>query len=67
MARPHPQAVLVALHPGTVNSALSVPFNGAEIGCPAAEAAGDMLRVLDGVPVKETGGLYAYSGDELPW
>lgn len=67
VARPHPQAVLVALHPGTVNSALSVPFNGAEIGCPAAEAAGDMLRVLDGVPVKETGGLYAYSGDELPW
>jgi len=40
VARTHPQAVLVALHPGTVNSALSVPFNGAEIGCPAADAVG---------------------------
>ena len=49
VARIHPQAVLVALHPGTVNSALSAPFNGAEIGRPAADAAGDMLRVLDGL------------------
>ena len=62
VARPHPQAVLVALHPGTVNSALSAPFNDAEIGRPAADGAGDMLRVLDGVPVEETGGFYAYSG-----
>ena len=63
----NPQAVLVALHPGTVNSALSAPFNGAEIGRPAADAAGDMLRVLDGMPAEETGGFYAYSGDKLPW
>lgn len=67
VARTHPQAVLVALHPGTVNSALSAPFNGAEIGRPAADAAGDMLCVLDGLPVEETGGFYAYSGDKLPW
>jgi len=67
VARTHPQAVLVALHPGTVNSALSAPFNGAEIGRPAADAAGDMLRVLDGLPVEETGCFYAYSGDKLPW
>jgi NAD(P)-dependent dehydrogenase (short-subunit alcohol dehydrogenase family) len=35
VARTHPQALLVALQPGTVNSALSAPFNGAEIGRPA--------------------------------
>ncbi len=57
----------MALHPGTVNSALSASFNGAEIGRPATDAAGDMLRVLDGVPVEETGGFNAYSGDKLPW
>lgn len=67
VARTHPQAVLVALHPGTVNSALSAPFNGAEIGRPAADAAADMLQVLDGLPVEETGGFYAYSGENLPW
>ncbi|ART50060.1 short-chain dehydrogenase [Acidovorax carolinensis] len=67
MARTHPQAVLVALHPGTVNSALSAPFNGAEIGRPAAEAAADLLRVLDRLGPEKTGGFHAYSGQELPW
>ncbi|PJI98329.1 NAD(P)-dependent dehydrogenase (short-subunit alcohol dehydrogenase family) [Acidovorax sp. 69] len=67
VARTHPQAVLVALHPGTVDSALSAPFNGAEIGRPAADAAGDMLRVLDGLGADETGSFYAYSGEKLPW
>ncbi|ART56833.1 short-chain dehydrogenase [Acidovorax carolinensis] len=67
MARTHPQAVLVALHPGTVNSALSAPFNGAEIGRPAAKAAADLLRVLDRLGPEKTGGFHAYSGQELPW
>ena len=67
VARTHPQAVLVALHPGTVNSALSAPFNGAEIGRSAADAAGDMLRVLDGLPAEQTGSFHAYSGEPLPW
>jgi NAD(P)-dependent dehydrogenase (short-subunit alcohol dehydrogenase family) len=67
VARTHSHAVLVALHPGTVNSALSAPFNGAEIGRPAADAAGDMLQVLDGLAPEETGSFYAYSGAPLPW
>ncbi|KQO19101.1 SDR family NAD(P)-dependent oxidoreductase [Acidovorax sp. Leaf78] len=67
MARTHPMAVLAALHPGTVDSALSAPFRGAEIGRPAEEAAADLLRVLDGLSAEATGGFYAYSGEELPW
>jgi NAD(P)-dependent dehydrogenase (short-subunit alcohol dehydrogenase family) len=67
MARTHPHAVLAALHPGTVNSALSGPFNGAAIGRPAAEAAADLLRVLDRLGPEKTGGFRAYSGQELPW
>ena len=67
VARTHPQAVLAALHPGTVNSALSAPFNGAEIGRPAPDAAEDLLRVLDGLSAEATGGFYAYSGEQLPW
>ncbi|RZJ60894.1 MAG: short-chain dehydrogenase, partial [Acidovorax sp.] len=60
-------AVLAALHPGTVDSALSAPFRGAEIGRLAEEAAADLLRVLDGLSAEATGGFYAYSGEELPW
>ena len=67
VARTHPQAVLVALHPGTVDSALSAPFNGAEIGRPAQDAAADLLRVLDGLSPQASGGFYAYSGAPLPW
>jgi NAD(P)-dependent dehydrogenase (short-subunit alcohol dehydrogenase family) len=65
--RGNPQAVLVALHPGTVDSALSAPFRGAEIGRPAVDAAADMLRVIDGLTPECTGGFYAYSGQPLPW
>ncbi len=67
VARTHPQATLVALHPGTVDSALSAPFNGAEIGRPAADVAADLLRVLDSLPPEATGSFYAYSGEMLPW
>ena len=67
LARTHPQSVVAALHPGTVNSALSAPFNGAEIGRPAPDAAEDLLRVLDGLSAEATGGFYAYSGEQLPW
>ena len=65
--RSNPAAVLVALHPGTVDSALSAPCRGAEIGRPAQDAAADMLRVLDGLAPTDSGGFFAYSGQALPW
>lgn len=67
LARTHPLAVLVALHPGTVSSALSGPFNGATIGRPADEAATDLLHVLDGLTPADTGNFYSYDGTRLPW
>ena len=42
-ARRQPNAVLVALHPGTVRSALSQPFNGETLGRAPATAAAQML------------------------
>ena len=65
--RSQPNAVLLALHPGTVVSRLSQPFRGAEIGRPAADAAQDLLRVIDGLATGASGGFYAYNGDALPW
>ena len=65
--RSQPNALLLALHPGTVNTRLSQPFRGAEIGRPATDAAGDLLRVIDGLGPEASGGFYAYSGAELPW
>ncbi len=65
--RTNPNALLVALHPGTVNSPLSQPFRGAQSGRSADDAAKDMLTVIDGLTEAETGRFYAYNGEELPW
>ncbi|RYH61900.1 MAG: SDR family NAD(P)-dependent oxidoreductase [Alcaligenaceae bacterium] len=67
LARTHPLAVLAALHPGTVDSRLSAPFRGAEIGRPAEVAAGDLLAVLDRLGPADSGGFWAYDGVCLPW
>lgn len=67
LARTHPQCVLAALHPGTVDSALSAPFRGAQIGRPAQDAARDLLAVLDHLTPEDSGGFWAYDGQRLPW
>ena len=67
VARKQPKAVLVALHPGTVNTPLSAPFRGADIGRAADAAAADMLAVLDGLHSADSGGFFSYTGESLPW
>ena len=65
--RAQPNAVLVALHPGTVKSALSQPFKGEQLGREAAEAAAEMLVVIDSLTPADTGHFISYSGQRLPW
>lgn len=67
MRRTHPGAVLAALHPGTVKSALSRPFRGDEIGREPLEAAGAMLGSLDALGAEDSGCFLAYDGQRLPW
>jgi len=65
--RTHPGAVLAALHPGTVASALSRPFRGDEIGRPPAQAAAELLATLDALTPDASGCLLACGGQALPW
>jgi NAD(P)-dependent dehydrogenase (short-subunit alcohol dehydrogenase family) len=65
--RSQPNSVVISLHPGTVNSSLSQPFRGGEIGRPAQDAAADMLAVLDGLTPEDSGQFYSYNGARLPW
>jgi NAD(P)-dependent dehydrogenase (short-subunit alcohol dehydrogenase family) len=67
MRRTHPGPVLVALHPGTVKSALSRPFRGDEIGRQPLEAAAAMLETLDSLRSEDSGSFVAYDGARLPW
>lgn len=66
-ARTKPNTALVALHPGTVNSRLSRPFKGEQIGRPALDAASDMLAVLLSLQKTDSGSFLNYSGEKLPW
>lgn len=62
--RKHPQSVVVGLHPGTVETALSAPFKGnpAHERFPPSRAAGDMLSVLHGLKPEQSGQIFAYDG-----
>ena len=68
MTRRNRQSVCVALHPGTVDTALSQPFakTGLKVRS-AEEAAGDLLGVLNGVTPADTGHLLNYQGLTLPF
>jgi NAD(P)-dependent dehydrogenase (short-subunit alcohol dehydrogenase family) len=71
VARRRPQAVLVALHPGTVRSALTAPIigSGPEVEAVAPEAAArNLLAVLDALPAEGASGSFlAWDGQAIPW
>ena len=67
LARTRPHSRLLSLHPGTVNTRLSQPFKGGQIGRAAPDAARDMLGVLNRLTPADSGGFFAYSGERLPW
>ncbi len=66
-ARTKPNIALIALHPGTVNSGLSQPFRGQQIGRDPLEAVTDMFNVLANVNKEDSGSFLTYSGEKLPW
>lgn len=69
LSRSRPRAVCVALHPGTVDTGLSRPFQGrvpAEKLFTPAHSAERLLSVLDGLTVSDTGGCFAWDGRPIP-
>lgn len=68
LARKRRHAVCVALHPGTVDTGLSGPFakTGLDVQTPAQSVA-NLLAVIDRLGPADTGGLYSYAGERLPW
>ena len=68
LARTRPNAVCVALHPGTVATALSAPFRsnvaGDRLFSPEI-AAGRLLDVIAGLGPSDSGGIFAWDGSEI--
>lgn len=68
LGRHAPAALCIALHPGTVATALSAPFaaNGLEVHTPRAAAA-NLLGVIDRLDARASGGFYDWRGEVVPW
>ncbi len=67
LRRTHPKIALLAIHPGTVNSKLSKPFRGQEIGRDPDQAASEILSVILGSTTNDSGSFRSYSGELIPW
>ena len=67
LGRTKPNVALIAMHPGTVNSRLSKPFRGEQIGRPPQDAVADMFRVIENIQLEDSGSFVSYSGEKLPW
>jgi NAD(P)-dependent dehydrogenase (short-subunit alcohol dehydrogenase family) len=67
VARSHPQAVVVALHPGHVATPLSLKYGGGLPSVSADQAAENLLAVLGGLTPAESGGFFDWAGKPIPW
>lgn len=70
LGRRAPNAIVVAVHPGTVDTQLSEPFQRgvpADRLFPVDRAAQQILDVLDALEPSQTGSFLAWDGSEIPW
>ncbi len=70
LKRTRPEAIALALHPGTVITGLSKPYRG-EAGKPGTfrphEAAAHLLAVIDAAIPEQSGYLLAWDGSRIPF
>ena len=66
VARRRPLAVVAALQPGTVQSALSQPFVGSD-ALPPEDAARRLLAVLDALQATGRAQFVDHQGQHIPW
>lgn len=69
VGRTHPQAVVAGLHPGTVDTGLSAPFQkgvAPEKLFPPSMSADHLLAVIDRLAPADSGGVFAWDGARIP-
>ncbi|MFN5995575.1 MAG: SDR family NAD(P)-dependent oxidoreductase [Paracoccaceae bacterium] len=65
--RTHPLSVFVSLHPGTVETGLAPAQRVGHPAVSAEVAAGNILRVLEGLGPADSGGFFDWKGEVVPW
>lgn len=70
LGRTHPEVIVAGLHPGTVDTDLSEPF---QRGVPTEKlftpekSANCLLSVLDSLKPAQSGRIFAWDGQPIPW
>ena len=67
VARTRPDAVIAALHPGTVATRFSDAFSAGRDRLAPQDSASRLLTVLDGLQPSDSGGFFAYDGSRIEW
>ena len=68
-ARRDKQKIIIGLHPGTVDTNLSAPFQGNVVAdklFSPAQSAAYLLHVIDGLGAEDSGKVFAWDGQEVP-
>jgi hypothetical protein len=70
MRRSHPKSIIVGLHPGTVDSRLSQPFQSCvpptKLFTPSFSAK-KLVHVIENLTPEDTGKLWAWDGTEISY
>ncbi|MEL7027304.1 MAG: SDR family NAD(P)-dependent oxidoreductase [Pseudomonadota bacterium] len=67
LGRSHKQAVVLALHPGTVATDFTAKYAGRHKTVPPEEAALNLVDVVTNATKEHSGGFYDYAFDEIAW
>jgi NAD(P)-dependent dehydrogenase (short-subunit alcohol dehydrogenase family) len=67
LARSHPDLIVAALHPGTVQTDLTARYLGRHPAVPPEQAARNLWSVIDMLTPAQSGGFYDWAGKDIPW
>ncbi|MHA6263469.1 SDR family NAD(P)-dependent oxidoreductase [Arenibacterium sp. CAU 1754] len=67
LARTHPKAICVALHPGTVQTPFTRKYLSRHPSVPADQAAENLLSVIKGLAPEDSGQFFDWAGNPVPW
>jgi NAD(P)-dependent dehydrogenase (short-subunit alcohol dehydrogenase family) len=67
LGRSHREAVIAALHPGTVATQFTEGYDPAHGKSTPEEAARNLLDVMERLTQAQSGGFFDYAGREIPW
>jgi len=68
LRRRRPEAICVALHPGTTDTKLSSPFRKSDLDVQSPDiAAQRLLSVIDRLGPDDSGSFFDHRGETIPW